>query len=428
MEHPPGIRLAQVSGLTYRSTRWSPQHLGRLMEILESGAEGLRGLTTRRLKVAWSSTVEAFAEPTPGSPEDQLRETLTRTTGLSRAGLNAALGYVFRGVSTRGALDLLATVSPAEQGAAGPRPAVAIMSSNLPGLAVQSLLPVLALRRPVVIKSASSEPFFTPAFIAALGEREPVLRQCLAAICFAGGSPDLEQSLFERAGKVVAYGGEETARDLARLGPKLIMHGPKISLAVLDAEALSGPDDRAEEVAEGLARDIALFDQRGCLSIQAIFVIGADASAASCRLVEMLGRRLDAYGHLWPPGPQNRATAGAIRQWRDEAVMSGLRMSALAFASGTVIVADEPVLRPSPGGRAVRIHPVTSGAQVLDILEPWRGRIQGVAVAGERSMALEEPFRDLGVSRLAPPGSLQHPDMSTWHNGGLAPLDAFRDP
>ena len=427
LEHAPGTCLAQVASLTYHSTRWTPRHLSRLMEVLESGAGGLRDLTARRLRIAWSSTVEAFAEPTPGSPEDELRDTLTRTTGLSRPGLNAALSYVLRGVSTRGALGLLAQ-GPAT-GTVGSKPAVAIMSSNLPALSVQSLLPALALRRPLMIKSASSEPFFTPAFIAALGEREPVLKQCLAAVCFPGGSRDLEQSLFEKAGRVVAYGGEETAGDLScRLGPRLVMHGPKISLAVLDAQTLLEPGDRAEEPAEGLARDIALFDQRGCLSIPGIFVIGPESSNAASRLVELLGSRLEAYGHIWPPGPQSRATAGVIRQWRDEAVMSGLRMSTLPFACGTVIVADEPVFRPSPGGRTVRIHAVPSGSQVLEILQPWQGRIQGVAVAGEKAMALEDPLRALGASRLAAPGSLQHPDMSTWHNGGLAPLDAFRDP
>jgi len=37
-----------------------------------------------------------------------------------------------------------------------------ILASNLPGLAVQSLLPALALRRPLLIKSASAEPLFAP--------------------------------------------------------------------------------------------------------------------------------------------------------------------------------------------------------------------------------------------------------------------------
>lgn len=428
LENPPGKRPAQVAGLAYRSTHWTPELLRRLMEILEAGADGFRSLPARRLESAWAATVESFAEPTPGSPEERLREALTRTTGLSRPGLDAALGYVLRGVSTRGALDLLAN-GPCRANRASAEPAVAIMSSNLPALSVQSLLPALALRRPLLIKSASPEPFFAPAFVAALVKREPILRQCLAAICFSGGSQDLEQVVFERAGRVVAYGNEPTAQALSQnLGPKLIMHGPKISLAIVGTEVFSSSPDKAAELAEGLARDIALFDQRGCLSIQGIYVVGHGAPTAANTLAELLEDQLNTYGNRWPPGPQSRATAAAVRQWRDDAIMRGLRMSTLPFASGTVIVAEEPLFRPSPGGRTVRIHPLNSTSRLMEVLEPWRDRLQGVAVAGESMPALEGDLRLLGVSRLAAPGSLQHPDMSTWHNGGLAPLEAFEDP
>lgn len=393
------------------------------METLTRGASSLHGLPGRRLRAAWASVVEEFLDPRPDSEEERLRDVLARTSGLSRIGLDAALHYVLRGVATRGALDLLSR----EPERRFDRPAVAVLSSNLPGLAVQSLLPALALRRPILLKSPSAEPFFAPAFAAALTRKEPALQQAVAAVSWPGGSEELESQIFDRAGRVVAYGDASTAESLrARLGDRLVMHGPKISVAILGAEDLETGSGAA---AAGVARDIALFDQRGCLSVQGVLILGGDSSGGGRDLVgdfaEALARELKEYGSRWPPGPQIKSVAAGVRQWRDDAIMSGCRMSALPFASGTVIVTDEPRLRASPGGRTVRIHAVSSSRELWDFLEPWEGRLQGAAVAGESVLALADDLRALGITRLAAPGELQDPDMSTWHNGGLAPLEAF---
>ena len=98
----------------------------------------------------------------------------------------------------------------------GPAPVLAVLASNLPALAVQPLLPALALRRPVLLKSPSSEPLFAPAFLAALTRREPRLAGAVAAATWPGGDAELEAPLLAAAGAVVAYGGAEALADLAR--------------------------------------------------------------------------------------------------------------------------------------------------------------------------------------------------------------------
>ena len=60
-------------------------------------------------------------------------------------------------------------------------PTWVILAGNLPALAVQPLLPALALRRPVLLKSPSAEPLFAPAFLEALTRREPRLAGAVAA-------------------------------------------------------------------------------------------------------------------------------------------------------------------------------------------------------------------------------------------------------
>jgi hypothetical protein len=120
--------------------------------------------------------------------------------------------------------------------------------------------------------------------------------------------------------------------------------------------------------------------------------------------------------------------AGGVQQVRGEADLRGLHRPPLGpgagLAAGTVIVEPRPAFRPSPGLRTVRVHPVADLARLPEVLAPWRGRLQGAALAGARAEALAPALAELGVSRTAAPGELQHPD-ALWHNGGVSPLRAL---
>ncbi|MDX1632212.1 MAG: acyl-CoA reductase, partial [Thermoanaerobaculia bacterium] len=72
---------------------------------------------------------------------------------------------------------------------------------------------------------------------------------------------------------------------------------------------------------------------------------------------------------------------------------------------------------PSPGRRTIRVHPLDDLRELPRILAPWKGRLQGAALAGERARELEPALRELGVTRCALPGELQTPDQR-WQNGG----------
>ncbi|PYQ54786.1 MAG: hypothetical protein DMF53_29025, partial [Acidobacteria bacterium] len=193
-------------------------------------------------------------------------------------------------------------------------------------------------------------------------------------------------------------------------------YGPKTSFGVVGASA----DVRV--AAEGLARDVALFDQRGCLSVVAVYTAG-DAEELAGRLETEL---LD-LARRWPPGPPVRTDSATVQHVRLEAEMRGLWQSDLALRQGTVIVEPKLALLPSPGLRTVRVHPLEDLNRLPEILARWRGRLQGAALAGEEAWALEPRLSDLGVSRFAAPGELQSPD-ATWLNGGIDPLAALTSP
>jgi hypothetical protein len=380
-------------------------------QSIESGAVALERISDRELIDAWVDTVGAFADPASGERRD-LEEALCDATRLSAPALQAGLEAVLGGVTGTHVEALVERAG----GRRNRSPLLVVLSGNIPGLVVQPLLPALALRRPTVLKTARGEPIFTPAFVAALVRRLPALAGGVSVRSWRGGlgavgveSIESEESYWlEQATTVVAYGGAEAIDGLRRrTAGQLLDYGPKLSLGLV------GDSSSPFRYSAGIARDIALFEQQGCLSIQALFVLGDPlpwAEAVRCEL-ELLAI-------AWPPPELPVAVAASVHALRAEARMRGLWVGEQPLRHGTVVVeeADAP-LRPSPGGRSVRLYPVATSSEVLGRLEGWKGQLQGVALAVPEAGSLALGLEALGVSRLASPGDLQSPDVS-WQNGG----------
>lgn len=410
--HEPEVAAADLGSPPWERGRWTPQALGALVEHLGSvGAAELEEADGGALRIAWERTVDELLDP-GSAPRRALDPRWLETTALSAAGLQAAAEAVLggvRGAPLHGLWAEAEALRPQERG-----PVAIILAANLPALAVQALLPALALRRPVLLKSPSAEPLFAATLARRLAARHPALGAGVAAVTWSGGDREIEDAVFARCARVLAYGDEATIADLAdRLGRRLVAYGPRISIAAV------GPDVDPKRVAPGLARDVALFDQRGCLSIQAVFTAG-DATL----LAERLAAELAHLRRVWPPGPAPPDQLAAVQQLRLEADVRRLSRPPLAPDAGTVLVEPRAELRASPGLRTVRIHPVPELARLTELLADWEGRLQGVAVAGEGAVRLTPELGRLGVSRVVSPGELQSPD-ALWHNGGVHPLAAL---
>ncbi|MCH9650512.1 MAG: hypothetical protein K0U98_19920 [Deltaproteobacteria bacterium] len=373
------------------------------------GAPALAQLPLSRTEEAWNDTAAAFLD-SESSERRALTPLLEAVCGLSPQGLEAGLGAILGGVQQIQAREIFRQAEEAPAGDSSPL--LVILAGNLPALAVQPLLPALATGRPILLKSSSSEPFFAAAFAAALASREPLLGHAMAAMTWPGGQSSLEEVALEGCGKVIAYGEADTMADLRRRSKApLVCLGPRLSIAVL------GPGSDPKRVAPGLARDIALFDQRGCLSIQAIFTTGS-----ATELAENLAKSLGEAARSWPPGAVSLTESASVRQVRTEAQMRGLICYHLDSREGSVIIEPEASLLPSPGLRTVRVYPLADLADLPSLLSPWRDRLQGVALSGEVSDGLKTTLTKLGVSHFAAPGKLQQPEAS-WRNGGLHPLE-----
>lgn len=422
---PPAVEDETLAaGGNVLRAAWSGEALARLAAELSAAAPALAALPERRLAAAWRGAVDRFRDPS-STDRRRLDAILAAGVRLSLEGLAAGLEAVLGGVAGGHADAVFAAAGRTAAGRAGggaSPPVLVVLAGNLPGLAVQPLLPALALRRPVILKSSRAEPWLAPAFLAALAEHEPVLAAACAAVAWPGGDEGLEAPLLAACDPVLAYGDRPTVADVERRARgRVVAYGPKTSLAVV------GPDGDAAALAGALARDVALFDQRGCLSVAAVYVTREGRAEA---LAAALARELALLADLWPPGPATAEERAAVRHARDEAAMAGARLLPLDPAAGTVILDPRPAFRATPGRRTVRVHPLADLAALPDLLAPWAGRLQGVALAGlgpDVEDELRAGLSSLGVSRFAAPGRLQHPDVR-WHNGGVDPLAALSWP
>jgi hypothetical protein len=413
---PPGLEPAASSADgTIRRARWSGGELVALATRLVAGAAGLRAILAEDLYGAWERALIPLLT-SDSKLREQLSPAMATGAALSPEALRAALDAMLAGSIGPPAQQLIAR---GREGTATTHGLVlAVVAGNIPALAVQVVLPALAAGRPLLIKSASDEPLFAAALVRGLAREIPEIGDALAAVTWEGGRQDIEQPLLQEVSTLVAYGRKNTLSDLRQhFDGRMIEFGPRFSIAVISS------DIDPASCATGLAEDIALFEQRGCLSVQTIFT-----DAPPRPLADALTKALEKQAAEWPPLPLAPRLAGEIQQLRHQAALEGAMVSSLPIRLGTVLtVASEPMsaLHPLPGGRTVRIQRVADLGDLPRALDEWRGHIQGAALAGSAAVALEQQLRALGVNRCALPGSLQRPD-ALWANGDEHLMEALQ--
>jgi len=355
---------------------------------------------------------------------------LARTfAAWSEQSLTRVLDAALRGahVETPGA-------APRELGAATERTAttpelvLAILAQNTPGLAIAPVYTALALRAAVLVKSARGEARFAPLLLRSIGEIDADLAAACAVHTWAGGTAAIEDPLFAAASRIVVYGSAPTiAAVRARAGERVVAHGPRASLAVLAGARL--PDFPSAQ-ARALAREVALLDQRGCLSPQMILV---DARLDRAALGAALARELATVELEWPRRRLPLDAATAFRRAVDAAEADVLAGNADALHGGShepwaVVVESESRLRATPLDRFVRLHPFDGLGGLRTALQPLRGVIEcvGVAAPPDDLAVLAATCRAAGAARICALDEMQDPPAD-WHGGGRPPVVDYCD-
>jgi hypothetical protein len=303
-----------------------------------------------------------------------------------------------------------------------------VFAGNVPGVSVTSIVRALLVRSAVLGKSAADEPVLAPAFARLLEAADPDVGAAAAVTWWPGGSAEIEDAIVRHARLVVHYGGADAIASLrARAGDDVafIEHGPKVSFAVVRPAALGAA--KIDGAAADLARAVALFDQQGCVSPQAAWVVGTadDARDFARRTAEQLtglARELP-RGHLQP------GEAAAIRDLRTSAEFRAIRGEDVGLWADqdlacTVILEPGPSFGGSCLNRTLIVHAVADAAELVRRLAPFGRFMQTVGVAGFDDgdlLDLARRLADAGATRITTLHAMPWPPV-TWHHDGRGPL------
>jgi hypothetical protein len=310
-----------------------------------------------------------------------------------------------------------------------------LLAGSIPMPSILALLAPLVLRSPVLAKPALRDPVTAPLLARSLAAVDPGLGRCIDVVDFRRGDTECLQALLQ-AECVVASGSDEAVESVAaRVRPtqRFVAYGHRFSVAALGEQAQCGQS--LERAARGLALDVALWDQLGCLSPVAVYVVGSDAAAPD-RVARALAGALESAEIRWPRGAVDPRAAAALAHERSAAELrqaagQGVGVHAGAAGEWTVVREADSQPRPAPLHRFVRVLPVADVRALVAALAPFGPHLSAVALDGfgREAPALCRALASLGASRLCACGAMQCPPLG-WHRDGrgvLTPLARFAD-
>ena len=318
--------------------------------------------------------------------------------------------------------------------AQGPELLAHITAGRLPNPALMSLILGLLTRSAQFMKCASGTSLLPRLFAHSLREVEAKLAACLEIAEWPGGTGALEDALFARADCVIAMGSDETLASVREQVPhevRFLGYGHRLSFGYVAAESLS--QHLLPKVAGAAARDVAAWDQLGCLSPHAFYVEAGGRNPPD-RFAEALAAELARIEERLPRGHLSVAAAGDIAARRAfyEVRAACSRDTQLwrspASTAWTVVYENQPRLSPSCLHRFVHVKAVARIEEALEGVDEWRGRVStvGLAAAGLKEQALVARLTQWGVGRVCPLGRMQQPPPAWRHDGRPALGDLVR--
>lgn len=401
-------------------TPLDPDLVNGALARLNRGAEAWRRRpVVNRIDSLARGTRRFAGRALDGADRGALLSRIEESTGYSRPVLVEGIRRL-AGAVTPEALRRWWGKRSAGPGSGVPGIVAVVSAGNIPGVALFPAVAALLAGSGVLIKTAGAEPWLMPAWAEALGDRDEAAAEALLVMNWAGGREPLEDRLLGAADLILAFGHDETMSALSRRFPGLALaFGTGLSFGLVNADRVDDRDGLIE-----LARDVALWDQQGCLSPHGVWVVGGRADAE--RVAAHLAAALAVIEREWPRGRISPEEAGHLRSWRAELEARRLAGEPIAcFAPGeslawTVWTADDPALKTSPLNRSLWVSSIRGRSDLAERLARWRGRLQGAALlagpAGQEEWS--RGLLEIGVPFVAPAGRLQNPPVN-WPNKGI---------
>lgn len=407
---------------------------------LDAAAPALAGLPIAAIVAAIDTAIQRWQRP--GDPARAiLLEHGPALTGYSRAALAHALDVMLCECRTDGLWRLLREElgDPAvldgfvlrgdgtRLQARGLGRQLHIYAGTVPTVPVLGIVCALLLKSPVLVKPSAHDPLVPALFARTLAAVEPRLGAALAVLPWRGGDVEVEQAALDGAGAVVVHGADATV-EMWRLRTPVTArfsgHGHRISVAAVAREALAAT--AAEETARRLAWNVALFDQRGCLSPR-LTVVERGGDLPPEAFAALLAGELATLEAKLPRGVVEPVEAARIQAARATAAFRaalGRPVTLHASPSSTLwtVLCDATgAVEPSPTGRFAALVPVDALDECLpNLLAGLPVSTLGLAAPQERRASLAT-LAAAHVTRICPLGRMGEPPI-TWRQDGLPVL------
>jgi acyl-CoA reductase-like NAD-dependent aldehyde dehydrogenase len=346
------------------------------------------------------------------------RERVPEAAGLSPEMVAWALETTLAPITVEALVALEKSVTPPHPRAVRARPGqlcAVLLAGNVFTAAVRAVAWPLLFGWPVIAKASSSEQVFATLIETALSEADPELADAQRTLLFDREDDALVNALFEQADAVSVFGSDTTLNHVrANVGANVsfIGHGHGLGAAIIGAGALQD-EQSAREAAQGLALDVAAYDQRGCMSPHAVWVErGAKMEARLFAL--LLFRELEALRTKLPRAQLPMGDASAQLSWRGVSSLRGELIEGDGFA---LSYEEKTPLRVSPGQRNLQVITTDNLDEACERLAPLGVHLKCLGLAGIDAAELAGKLPPRVAPRLCPVGQMQTPPVDALHDG-----------
>ena len=428
-----------LQGLALKTPVLSPEKLAEISDRLIDAQKTLAEQSIFKI-VDWiDSAARLWLDPND-SIRQEAESLLPVVGGDSKEMVHLALEDLFKNLTRPvllqlleeelGDITLLDHFRPKLKGAGftrafGPRLTAHILPGNIPGVSVISLVCGLLAKSANLAKVSAEEILLPVLFARSLQKSRPELARALAILYWDPASSEITEAAFQKAELAVVYGSDPTIEQVRKMIPsrlRALFHGNRLSLGIVARESV-GP-----EIAEAAALDVALYDQRGCLSPH-LYYIEEGGAASPLEFAQWVAQALYTLSFRLPKGRTSQEEAAQIQQLRGALPLKGGKVfPSPAGVDWTVLYDPDPSFALSPLARTVWIKPVSHLSEIPPRLEAVRPFLQaaGIAIPMERRSEMVLSLAKMGIGRFCPIGKMQKPPMTWRHDGRFRLLDFLR--
>ncbi len=381
------------------------------IDRVTSAGRVLRAASDERV-LAWIDAAIGSISDATSSVGREARSAIAARSGLSSEGAAWALDTTLT-EPRRPALDHALAAMRRSFGSYRATPVrshALVLAGNVFTACLRPIVWSLLARVPTLVKVATLDEGLPDLFGVALSAIDPELGESVSVLQPQGSSAALFARLATRVDLVSAHGGDHAIGEMrAATSPTtdFVAHGHGLGAVVVLRDALSA---QVQALASSIARDVAAYDQRGCLSPQMILVErGGELSPRDlASLVASHG--LASLAASMPRGVLPLDIGAQQVQWR------GLASSLHELFEGDGYATSFEgggAARPTPGYRNIAVHAFDTVDEVGARLAPYGAHLKVVAIAGdEKRLVLPPPLSP----RVCAPGEMQRPSL-------IAPTD-----